>query len=661
MAALKDIVRETLRDQDLHNNVLDSTVYGSRTAKLQVLSSESLPLIRRALIARNLRVRVAGNSLEVDSPGKDEVLAEERVRSKIKEWRKILQAENPTGFRKARTATDPRKFAMELARLTGVSAKKYNSPSLQSLSKQLRKVANSPNVLAAKAILQSIADEGNDFLSERPIIKKPESETVESSRSAGANLLVRTRSWIEDYISTNSINKNDLATVFSDPNVIDGWRNDMDSQGLDPDSDEGTKAWEQVKETFLGDDAEAQEVEQPGFTGPDGPQARMSSGKFQFTAPGGDWVNTTMAPDESMDHATKRKATPDRIVEATEQLMETFSGSMHPSEISEEEAKQFLQDQYPDVPWKKVYDGMLKLVEGPTRHEEKESSVTPDTDIDAKWREPRHNRDEQGQFAPSHGKKKRKKKKKKSSVMDALDQATRSSGVMVRVACGSCGGSGTSKCGGCSTCGGSGQKKTAGQKSENVIHVDLTTASASDRKALRQLVDSTDTNPILAMPFRKNLIAQLQERNIGYRTASYISPAFRMGRTASDVSGLFAKFKQALTQYWGGEPGGMTLTGELVNKLGFDVPTLTRAKILQAAPGGNYQLNADLASTGGRQPQMQTPPQKAPYKGPPPPPAVPNRRGPQSSKFKFAAKTAKNTDPVTSSNDRISRLARDLL
>lgn len=76
-----------------------------------------------------------------------------------------------------------------------------------------------------------------------------------------------------------------------------------------------------------------------------------------------------------------------------------------------------------------------------------------------------------------------------------------------------------------------------------------------------------------------------------------------------NTTGLYQQFSQALAKNWGGTPSPqMSVDSGLIQKLGFDAPTLLQAGVLQQAPGGNYRINPDLASTGGKLGSAPPPP-----------------------------------------------------
>jgi len=85
---------------------------------------------------------------------------------------------------------------------------------------------------------------------------------------------------------------------------------------------------------------------------------------------------------------------------------------------------------------------------------------------------------------------------------------------------------------------------------------------------------------------------------------------------------LFQQVSAAIQRDQGGQmSGSQTFSSDYFKKIGFNVPQLLQAGIVQPAPGGNYQLNKDLASTQGR---LGTAP---------PPPAVPQKPVPIQTKM----------------------------
>ena len=83
----------------------------------------------------------------------------------------------------------------------------------------------------------------------------------------------------------------------------------------------------------------------------------------------------------------------------------------------------------------------------------------------------------------------------------------------------------------------------------------------------------------------------------------------------TDTSNAYQSFKYALDKYWGGKyPTSSIFTSELIAKLGFDFNDLMKKKIIQPSRYGNYELNPDLASTGGKLKLFQSPPPALPIK-----------------------------------------------
>lgn len=82
-----------------------------------------------------------------------------------------------------------------------------------------------------------------------------------------------------------------------------------------------------------------------------------------------------------------------------------------------------------------------------------------------------------------------------------------------------------------------------------------------------------------------------------------------------DTTANYQNFKTALDKNWGGEfPKDGIFTSELAARLGFSVPELLKNKIIQRSAHGNYELNKDLAATGGKISRFGSPPPPKPIK-----------------------------------------------
>jgi hypothetical protein len=99
-----------------------------------------------------------------------------------------------------------------------------------------------------------------------------------------------------------------------------------------------------------------------------------------------------------------------------------------------------------------------------------------------------------------------------------------------------------------------------------------------------------------------------------------------------DAATLYQTLAAKIQQKTGGPPGG-TYTGTFFNSLGFDVPTLFKANVIQRGPEGNFQLNQAMQGMTARRPQPAAPQQPSMFSkmqtmpSPPPPPPVPQRPG----------------------------------
>lgn len=78
---------------------------------------------------------------------------------------------------------------------------------------------------------------------------------------------------------------------------------------------------------------------------------------------------------------------------------------------------------------------------------------------------------------------------------------------------------------------------------------------------------------------------------------------------------LYQDTKAALDRHWGGSfPIGGIFTSELLSRLGLNVPDLLKNKVIVSSPSGNYELNKDLAATGGVVKKFDLPPPAVPKK-----------------------------------------------
>jgi hypothetical protein len=516
------------------------------------------------------------------SKSKDVEMTEEDIQEKIKEW-KTHTKENATnaGFRKAhkgRGSMDPRRFALQLAEVARLNASRHGSPSLLKLAKRLRWVAGQERGVAARALARIAAPLEEEARRRdqagMPFIQKPPDQSVppasefneesrltpgepieyeqdqswrsrESGRVAkekeiDEELVTMARDFLQDYKSRNSLYDDDLLDQLNDPDVFESWLLDLDSKGVSPDSGQLDEAWNQA----MGEIAEGsgESLEEELGEGDLTPISATRGGETiqRETAPGGDWFNTIINLNESpvMDRylrtmKDKREGrsrigrkieVEDEIADAVDQCLDNFSGDMLPGEISSDHVRKFIEDEFPDVDWKKVYEAIQKIADPKKRHEDDPKERT---NQEASRRKP----------VPV---------KRTLNPVKIDHRGGRESGLKrYREICACCRGTGEKgeRC--CGQCRGSGQTKVSAfdedldrkEKVEArlgsllVVSVDLGNRGVSEegRRELSRLTGSrvAGKGPLKVFRHSTELMNILIENNIPYRTVSYQHPRYK--------------------------------------------------------------------------------------------------------------------------------------
>jgi hypothetical protein len=356
-------------------------------------------------------------------------MTEEDIQKKIQEWKSHAK-EHATnaGFRKAnrgRGPMDPRRFALQLAEAAKLNANRYGSPSLLRLAKKLRWVAGQERGIAVRA-LAKIAAPIEEEARRRdqvgmPTIQKPLDQTVppssefneesqlipgepieygrdeswrshEASRVAkekeiDSELLTMARDFLQDYKSRNSLYDDDLLDQLQDPEVFESWIQDLDNKGVNPDPDQLDEAWNQAMSEIAEGAGESltEGLDEEDLL----PVSATRGGETTIqreTAPGGDWFNTVINLHENpvMDRylrtmkdkregktrVSRRIEVEDEIAEAVDQTLDNFAGDMTPGEISADHVQKFVEDKFPGIDWKKVYEAIQKIADPKKRHED---------------------------------------------------------------------------------------------------------------------------------------------------------------------------------------------------------------------------------------------------------------------------------------------------
>lgn len=539
----------------------------------------------------------------------DSVLGETAIISKIKKWRMHLKKADTSGFRKASKKTmSSVGFAKELVALIG-RASGNKTPGVQRmLHKLIRAAKSSPK--EANRILSELTDSRTLRQSDKPRLKSPreasfpedtyddvsdgrtwgeerkflnpptneelfelldtpadqltpeEQEKLDSYyyrkgsrvRNAAGNPMIRTRQWVEDYATSNNIDPKEMEILFSDPNVKDGWASDMESQGLDPNDEECQEAWNVVRNTYIEDTEDDAKALEPDYIGPDDKELGVISMDLH-NSPGGDWANDVFEPNSVMDHSTGRKSSKEKkklLTEAIENAIEYYASSMHPTELSEEHVKDFCKKHYPMLNSDNVFDGIMKIVDGPSRHEKEEKTGSSNTKHtlykciycggDAYDGVPGEDIRFRGSAkctgcGKSFSVIKMKPSEKQSSVRvsthktrevlapeEQLDRLTKTGTKRYKVACGVCGGSAVGDSGTCTNCSGLGYVSSS-KKASKLLLVDLRNTETAYRNKVLRIARAKNSRYAELIPTRDTILT-LKSLDIPYKYGQYKHPLF---------------------------------------------------------------------------------------------------------------------------------------
>jgi hypothetical protein len=368
------------------------------------------------------------------SKSKDAEMSEEDIKEKIKEW-KTHTKEHATsaGFRKAhrgRGPMDPRRFALQLAEAARLNANRYRSPSLLRLAKKLKWVSTQERGVAARALAKMAAPLEEEARRRdqtgMPVIQKPldqavppqsefneesqltpgepidysqdqawrarESGRVAKEREVDSELLTMARDFLQEYKSQNSLYDEDLLDQLQDPDVFESWLLDLDSKGVNPDPGQLDEAWNDAMNEIAEESGTPLSEEFEGGNLSPVSATREKETIQEYSAPGGDWFNTVinMWENPTMDRylrtmkdkregrsrVSRKIEVEDEIAEAVDQCLDHFAGDMLPSEISSDHVQQFIEDEFPDIDWRKVYEAIQKISDPKKRHEEEPKERT---------------------------------------------------------------------------------------------------------------------------------------------------------------------------------------------------------------------------------------------------------------------------------------------
>jgi hypothetical protein len=372
------------------------------------------------------------------------------------------------GFRKAnRGSLDPRQFALQLSQRAQSQARQYQSPYLARLARRLRWVARQKTTAAAR-LLERLADmddgssgprvekprdqpvpvaertdsERNSWSPLQPGLISPESfnpaqyheiqpdhswesERAGSRKAAGddeidfnddnppsvdGSLIQNARDFLNHYRSTNSFTEDEfLSDRLTQPEVFESWLVDLDNQGIQADPSELDSAWNQAIYDMTDRDDRDFDTGQnrdktDGLSTASRKKLDFSEDPQKFVAPGGDWANTIIRPEENpqLDRYLSRQghrfaASRYSVTQVVDQLLDHVAGEMVPGEISPEHVQQFVESEYPDTSWKKVYAVIQKIADPNRRHEHerttedrdssRRASESPEMKIFLKWQQ----------------------------------------------------------------------------------------------------------------------------------------------------------------------------------------------------------------------------------------------------------------------------------
>jgi hypothetical protein len=236
------------------------------------------------------------------------------------------------------------------------------------------------------------------------------------SNGSNSDLIQYALDFLEDYRSTNSLaDDQELMDRLNESEVFESWLVDLDSRGVLADPQDIDDAWNEALGNMTSESSELDEnlssdittsrrhTVEPFMPGPTAPvpggdpfnailDTNTHPGFDRFLKKHGSkytWANDFMEDDHqsSMDQIARRVKSKkkdeededddDGVMKAVDQCLDHFAGEMVPSEISPEHIKQFIEKDFPGVPWKKVYDAIEEIADPKKRHD-KERERTND-------------------------------------------------------------------------------------------------------------------------------------------------------------------------------------------------------------------------------------------------------------------------------------------
>jgi hypothetical protein len=621
--ALKDTVHSILEltGSDLVN------VYGD-TDTVEISSSDPSisSFLGRRLRKAGLRVSYLGPNLISATQDLDaEKTTTVDLKKKIKQWREYAKENaNSAGFRKAKRGTlDPRVFARQLAGIALGAAKKHGSVALTNLARSLMKASSHKNPRFAEAILSELStDRRKEFT---PKIQKPQTqgltletgpskseETVapsttemgktndsswssENSRSASLDLVQQAAEFLQEYVTKNGI-PDQASEKLADPSIYEAWLIDLESKGQLLDEEETSSAWQEAQNQIIGEEDDSDS--NPYYLGQDSHFDSITSGKLAagersedksffgntpLSAPGGDWANTIMGPGEKpdLDNYTQKIASKDDITKALGECLDHFSGEMLPSEISEEDVRNFMREEFPNVSWKEVYKLISKISEPRTRHEDEETDKSAEREL--KPRSVRTNPWKAG---------------KDTHPLDFVLKGVRKAETS-KVICSGCHGKGESEHGTCSNCAGSGRTSallSLNSRNPNLglkVAIDLTLLR--DRQKLSRYLGTRLATNYITLLHSKELMNFLHQKSIPFATLKFKHPLFKNPRNAS-VPWKAVNWKIFQEVPWNELPWAVRAAAKVLNltdKLG----TLTLNKFVATIQKGDSLIQERLGRT----------------------------------------------------------------
>lgn len=611
--ALGDILRQAgLSDVASISSEGDGSVY------ITVLEPVVTGRIASTLARRGLRVASMNETtlLATDVTAHEDAVKAD-LKKRVKTWRSYNQEHGAdAGYRKANKFTDPRIFAMSMAKLAMIAAKRHGSLALRKLAAKLAAAANNKDGKVAAAILAEITSE-NAIRTVNPSVQKPGGTgltldpkitqptfrgTLDEVGPVGPNQAMgesdefgNDRSWssekagrkasdqglvgmavkfLTQYQADNGLDGSSVAEI-QDSSILEAWLVDLDSKGIKQDQVDAQEAWGEALQIVSPGTEDSDAI---GYTGSEG----LLGSKFHMvpmSAPGGDWANTIMSEEPGhvdLDKFTRKFAMgKESLKEAVDQCLDHFSGDMLPGEISEIDVRTFVRDEFPQVDWKDVYKVIQELAEPHKRHDEDDDKE-----------------------------KEKKSSRRKSSPVEVEDEKITSSKGMTKLPDGSgfftgtvshkkvcinCKGDGhATKVGTCPICSGSG-RINSGKNASLLVLMDLRSVNPKHIMVIKGL-GGVVSGRIARAAHTISLMGYLKNSGIPFKIQDYIHPLF--GRRE-------AKFGDPITPIaaldWRQLPWSVRAA---VRALGLNkkVGNLTAQKFVEALRKGG----ATVASATGR-------------------------------------------------------------